>query len=85
MISETSGQCKESAGAATAGTQGVNGDKITMPHINLPQGIPEILGPMAFSPRTAISLNELAEVLLRAEFLDAGRARDDCDLRLVAD
>ena len=37
-----------------------------MPHINLPEGIPGILGPMAFSPQTAKPLNELAEVLLRA-------------------
>jgi hypothetical protein len=36
-----------------------------MPHINLPEGIPGILGPMAFSPQTAKPLNELAEVLLR--------------------
>jgi uncharacterized peroxidase-related enzyme len=37
-----------------------------MPHIDLPRGIPGILGPMAFSPQTAKPLNELAEVLLRA-------------------
>jgi uncharacterized peroxidase-related enzyme len=37
-----------------------------MPHINLPEGIPGILGPMAFSPQTAKPLNELAEALLRA-------------------
>jgi uncharacterized peroxidase-related enzyme len=37
-----------------------------MPHIQLPDGIPGILGPMAFSPDTAKPLNELAEVLLRA-------------------
>jgi uncharacterized peroxidase-related enzyme len=37
-----------------------------MPHIQLPEGIPGILGPMAFSPATAKPLNELAEVLLRA-------------------
>jgi uncharacterized peroxidase-related enzyme len=36
-----------------------------MPHIQLPEGIPGILGPMAFSPATAKPLNELAEVLLR--------------------
>lgn len=36
-----------------------------MPHIRLPEGIPGILGPMAFSPVTAKPLNELAEVLLR--------------------
>ena len=37
-----------------------------MAHIQLPEGIPGILGPMAFSPETAKPLNELAEVLLRA-------------------
>jgi uncharacterized peroxidase-related enzyme len=37
-----------------------------MPRINLPEGIPGILGPMAFSPQTAKPLNELAEALLRA-------------------
>src|SRR3984885_15852816 len=36
-----------------------------MAHIRLPEGIPGILGPMAFSPETARPLNELAEVLLR--------------------
>ena len=36
-----------------------------MPHIRLPEGIPGILGPMAFSPETARPLNALAEVLLR--------------------
>ena len=36
-----------------------------MPHIELPQGLPGILGPMAFSPDTAKPLNELAEVVLR--------------------
>ena len=37
-----------------------------MAHINLPEGIPGILGPMAFSPETAKPLNALAEVLLRS-------------------
>jgi len=37
-----------------------------MAHIRLPEGIPGILGPMAFSPETAGPLNQLAEVLLRA-------------------
>lgn len=37
-----------------------------MAHIGLPEGIPGILGPMAFSPDTAKALNALAEVLLRA-------------------
>jgi uncharacterized peroxidase-related enzyme len=35
-----------------------------MAHIRLPEGIPGILGPMAFSLATAKPLNELAEVLL---------------------
>ena len=37
-----------------------------MPHIKLPEGVPGILGPMAFSPATAKPMNELAEVLLRS-------------------
>lgn len=36
-----------------------------MPHISLPEGLPGILGPMAFRPETAKPLNELADVLLR--------------------
>src|SRR5580704_17770919 len=36
-----------------------------MAHIQLPEGIPGILGPMAFSPETAKAINALAEVLLR--------------------
>lgn len=36
-----------------------------MPHISLPEGLPGILGPMAFRPETAKSMNELADVLLR--------------------
>lgn len=36
-----------------------------MAHIRLAEGIPGILGPMAFSPETAKPLNELADVLLR--------------------
>jgi len=35
-----------------------------MPHIKLPDGVPGILGPMAFRPETAKPLNELAEILL---------------------
>jgi uncharacterized peroxidase-related enzyme len=38
-----------------------------MPHIDLPDGLPGILGPMAFRPETAGPLNALAEVLLRGE------------------
>jgi len=37
----------------------------TMPYIELPEGLPGILGPMAFRPETAKPLNELAEILLR--------------------
>jgi uncharacterized peroxidase-related enzyme len=36
-----------------------------MPYIQIPEGIPGILGPMAFRPETAKPLNELAEILLR--------------------
>src|SRR6188768_1694972 len=38
-----------------------------MAHIKLPEGLPGIRGPMAFRPETSKPLNELAEVLLRAE------------------
>ena len=38
-----------------------------MAHINLPEGLPGIRGPMAFRPDTAKLLNDLAEVLLRSE------------------
>ena len=36
-----------------------------MPHIQLPEGLPGIVGPMAFRPETAKPLNELADILLR--------------------
>jgi len=36
-----------------------------MAHIKVPDNLPGILGPMAFSPETAKPLNALAEVLLR--------------------
>lgn len=36
-----------------------------MAHIRLPEGIPGILGPMAFRPETARPLNALADLLLR--------------------
>jgi uncharacterized peroxidase-related enzyme len=36
-----------------------------MAHIQLPEGLPGILGPLAISPETAKPLLELAEVLLR--------------------
>jgi uncharacterized peroxidase-related enzyme len=38
-----------------------------MAHINLPDNLPGIRGPMAFRPETSKPLNELAEVLLRSE------------------
>lgn len=38
-----------------------------MAHIQLPDGLPGIRGPMAFRPETAQPLNQLAEVLLRSE------------------
>ena len=38
-----------------------------MAHINLPEGLPGIRGPMALRPETSKPLNELAEVLLRSE------------------
>jgi uncharacterized peroxidase-related enzyme len=37
-----------------------------MAHIQVPEGMPGIVGPLAFSPDTAKPLLELAEVLLRA-------------------
>jgi len=37
-----------------------------MPHIQLPEGLQGIRGPMAFRPDTAKPLNELAEILLHA-------------------
>src|SRR5271170_800204 len=37
-----------------------------MAYIQLPEGMPGIVGPLAFSPETAKPLLELAEVLLRA-------------------
>jgi len=36
-----------------------------MPHISLPDGLPGILGLMAFAPEASKPLNDLAEVLLR--------------------
>jgi hypothetical protein len=37
-----------------------------MAHIQVPEGVPGILGPMAISPESTKALRELAEVLLRA-------------------
>ena len=36
-----------------------------MAHIKVPEGMPGIIGPLAFRPETAKPLSELAEVLLR--------------------
>lgn len=36
-----------------------------MPHIQLPENLPGIRGPMAFRPETAKPLNEIVDVLLR--------------------
>jgi uncharacterized peroxidase-related enzyme len=38
-----------------------------MAHIQLPEGLPGIRGPMALRPETAKPLNEFAEVLLRSD------------------
>jgi uncharacterized peroxidase-related enzyme len=38
-----------------------------MAHIELPDGLPGIRGPLAFRPETAKPLGELAEILLRAD------------------
>src|SRR5271156_2310101 len=38
-----------------------------MAHIDLPEGLPGIRGPMVFRPETARPLNQLAEVLLRSD------------------
>ncbi|MCB1257667.1 MAG: peroxidase-related enzyme [Microthrixaceae bacterium] len=38
-----------------------------MPHIDLPEGVPGIRGPMLFRPETAEPLNHLANVLLRGD------------------
>jgi uncharacterized peroxidase-related enzyme len=38
-----------------------------MPHIDLPESLPGILGPLAFRPETAEPLSQLTEVLLRGD------------------
>lgn len=48
-----------------------------MPHIQLPEGLPGIRGPMAFRPETAEPLNALANVLLRT---DEGLSRAEREL-----
>ena len=43
-----------------------------MPHIQLPEGLQGIRGPMAFRPETAKPLNELVEVVaVRAQLSHA--------------
>lgn len=42
-----------------------------MPHISLPEGLPGITGPMAYSPETTKPLNALADVLLRTNASDS--------------
>src|SRR5581483_8831916 len=49
-------------------------NKIFMPHINFNNDLPGIRSAMAYSPKTAKPLNELAEVLLRS---DEGLSRID--------
>ncbi|GAB3935460.1 carboxymuconolactone decarboxylase family protein [Larkinella terrae] len=48
-----------------------------MPHIQLPEGLPGIRGPMAFSPETARPLNALANALLQT---DEGLSRAEREL-----
>ena len=48
-----------------------------MPHIKLEDGVPGILGPMKFSPKTAEPLNALANALLLA---DEGLSRGEREL-----
>ena len=38
-----------------------------MPHIDLPEGVPGIIGPLMFRPETAAPLMEFADVLLRGD------------------
>ncbi len=47
-----------------------------MPHIQLPEGLQGIRGPMAYRPETAKPLNELAEILLHAPNLLAPGERE---------
>ena len=52
----------------------------TVPHIDLPEGLPGIIGPMAFRPETAKPLNDLAEVLLREKHPDNDLTRGEREL-----
>ncbi len=47
-----------------------------MPPIQLPEGLPGILGPMAYRPETQEPLNELAEILLRGPSTLTRRERE---------
>ena len=49
-----------------------------MAHIQLPERMPGIVGPLAFSPETAKPLLELAEVLLRAPHTLTSAEREIC-------
>jgi uncharacterized peroxidase-related enzyme len=49
----------------------------TMPHIQLPENAPGILGPMKFSPQTAAPMNALANALLQT---DDGLSRGEREL-----
>ncbi len=51
-----------------------------MPHIDLPEGLPGIIGPMAFRPETAKPLNDLAEVLFREAHPDNDLTRGEREL-----
>jgi hypothetical protein len=51
--------------------------KPLMPHIQLPENAPGILGPMKFSPQTAAPMNALANALLQT---DDGLSRGEREL-----
>jgi hypothetical protein len=55
-----------------------------MAHIQLPEELLGIVGPLTFSPDTAKPLLELAEVLLRQpQHTNLSRTRDDRHLRFL--
>jgi len=51
-----------------------------VPHIELPEGLPGIIGPMAFRPETAKPLNDLVEVLLRESHPENSLSRGEREL-----
>jgi hypothetical protein len=55
-----------------------------MPHIQLPEGLPGIVGRLAFRPETAKPLNELAEIPLRGPSTLSGGSGVRRQLRFVA-